>query len=49
MGVHFLNISQAHLWEAEQEQRAQRPRRVAQVGGVPARVEERLDHFEASL
>jgi hypothetical protein len=30
MGVHFLNTSQAHLWEAEQEQRA------ATVEGSPS-------------
>jgi hypothetical protein len=27
MGVRFLNVSQAHLWEAEQELRAQRLQR----------------------
>jgi hypothetical protein len=49
MGVRFLNTSQAHLWEAEQKQMAQRPQRAARVGGAPARVEECLDHFEALL
>jgi hypothetical protein len=49
MGVCFLNVSQAHMWEAEKEQRALRPRRAARAGGVPARIEERLDSFEAPL
>jgi hypothetical protein len=49
MGVRFLNASQAHLQEAEQEPRAQWPQRVARVGGTPARLEERMDYFEASL
>ena len=49
MGVRFLNVSQAHLREAKQEQRAQSPQKVARVGGIPTRVKERLDHFEASL
>jgi hypothetical protein len=49
MGIRFLNTSQAHLWEVEQEPRAQRPQRADRVGGAPARVEERLDHLEASL
>ena len=49
MGVRFLNVSQAHLREVEQEQRAPRPRRAAQVGGAPVGLEKHLDHFEASL
>jgi hypothetical protein len=49
MGVCFLNASQAHLREVDQEQREKRSRRATRAGGVPARVEECLDHFEASL
>jgi hypothetical protein len=49
MGVRFLNISQVHLREAEQEQRAQRQRRTTQAGGAPARLKELMDRFEASL
>jgi hypothetical protein len=50
MGVRFLNTSQAHLREAEQEPRAQRPQKAARVGGAPAgRVEECLDRLEAML
>jgi hypothetical protein len=49
MGVCFLNASQAHLREAEQEPRAQRARRATRVGGAPARVEEHLDRFKATL
>jgi hypothetical protein len=46
MGVRFLNASQAHLREAEQEPRAQQPRRPAKVGRVPIGIEERLDRLE---
>jgi hypothetical protein len=49
MGVRFLNTSQPHLWEVEQEQTAQRPQKATQVGWIPARVEECFDCFEASL
>jgi hypothetical protein len=49
MGVHFLNSSQAHLWEAEQEPRAQRPQRPASIGRAPAGVEEHLDHLEDTV
>jgi hypothetical protein len=49
IGVRFLNASQAHLREVEQELRAQRQRRAAQVGRAPTRIEESMDHFEASL
>jgi hypothetical protein len=49
MGVRFLNASQAHLREAEQEPRAQRPRRPARVGRAPAGVEERLDRLEDTV
>jgi hypothetical protein len=49
MGVRFLNASQAHLREAEQKPRAQQPRRAARVGRTPARLEEGMDRFEASL
>jgi hypothetical protein len=45
MGVHFLNASQAHLREAEQESREQRPWRAARAGGAPTRVEERLNRL----
>jgi hypothetical protein len=46
MGTRFLNASQAHLREAEQEPRVQRPRRPTRVGRAPAGVEERLDRLE---
>ena len=49
IGIHFLNTSQAHLREAKQEKRAQRPWRVAWASEVPARENESLDHFEAWL
>jgi hypothetical protein len=49
MGVRFLNASQAHLREAEQEPRAQRPLRPARVGRAPAGIEERLDHLEDTV
>jgi hypothetical protein len=49
MGVHFLNVSHAHLQEAKQEPKVQRPRRATRVGEAPTRVEEHLDHLEATL
>jgi hypothetical protein len=49
MGVRFLNASQAHLWEAEQESRAQRPRRPARVGRAPVGIEEHLDCLEDTV
>jgi hypothetical protein len=49
MGVRFLNASQAHLQEAEQEPRAQRPRRPARVGRAPVGIEECLDHLEDTV
>jgi hypothetical protein len=49
MGIHFLNTSQAHLREVEQEPRAQRSWRASRVGGAPARgVEECLDCLKAT-
>jgi hypothetical protein len=49
MGVRFLNASQAHLREEEQEPRAQGLRRLARVGRALAGVEERLDHLEDTV
>jgi hypothetical protein len=49
MGVRFLNASQAHLREAEEEPRAQRPRRPARVGKAPAGLEELLDHLKDTI
>jgi hypothetical protein len=49
MGVRFLNTNQAHLQEAEQEQRAQRPQRATRASGIPARIEDHLVRFKASL
>jgi hypothetical protein len=47
--VHFINASNAHLQEAEQEQKPQQPSRMARADGATAKVDERLDHIEASL
>ena len=49
MDVHYLNASQAHLREAEQEQKAPQPRRAARAGRVLPGIEEHLDRFKASL
>jgi hypothetical protein len=46
MGLRFLNASQAHLREVEQEPRAQRPRRPARVGRAPAGIDEGLDRLK---
>jgi hypothetical protein len=47
--VRFLNASQAHLREDEQEKRLRQPLQVARASGASARIEERLDRFEASF
>jgi hypothetical protein len=49
INAHFLNASNAHLQEAEQEQRPRRPSRTTQADGATTRMEEHLDRIEASL
>jgi hypothetical protein len=49
MGIRFLNVSQAHLQEVEQEPRARRPRKPTRVGRAPVGIEEHLDHLEDTI